>query len=340
MIIGISGYQINDTNIFKNGYCQNVIYFCELIKKYFNEHTILEINSTDFLKYDNIDIIIQITPFSKSLSESVKNKYPNCHNIFIKWGHEYYNDLQRLLPDGQNDIYPSPKAHNIDEVFISPHFESTKYYYQSLYNAKVSIIPYIWKPDNIILKPYSQIDYDKCKEKNIFIVEPNINLLKTGLIPIMIVNELWKKNPNSFNKLYIVSANMYNKNEYFNKELLPKIEILNSKYNKAYFCPRANINDILIKPSILLTHQENLDLNYIYLEAMYLKIQWVHNSPSFKQTKYYYEDKNIFDGVNKLELALSDWKSIDYSNELYKYSPNNENVIKIYKELIINSEKV
>ena len=336
MIIGIAGYSIKDTNLFSDGYKQNVIFFCEFIEKYFTEHNIIPIQSDDFIyKYDKIDVIIQLTPFSKELSNKVKNKYPECHNIFVKYGHEYYNDLQRLLPDGQNDVHHSPKAYNIDQVFISPHFDTTKYYYQSLYNAKVSIAPFIWKPDNILLKSYSQLDYDNCKEKNIYIVEPNINLLKTSLIPIMIVNELWRKKPNSFDKLFIVSNNMYSRNTYFTNELLPKIEILNGKYNKAYFCERANINDIFRKPCVLLSHQENLGLNYIYLEAMYLKIQWVHNSPFFK-TKYYYQDKNIFDGVEKLELALNDWQAIDNSVEIDKYSPDNKNIIAKYKELITN----
>ena len=120
---------------------------------------------------------------------------------------------------------------------------------------------------------------------------------------------------------------------------MPKIEVLHGKYNKAYFCPRASINDIFKVPSVLLSHQENLGLNYIYLEALYLKIQWVHNSPFFKDSGYYYEDKNIYQGVEKLELALKEWKAVDNSDIINKYSPDNNDVISKYKGLIADALK-
>ena len=341
MIIGIVGYPTIIKNPFENGYAQNIVFFCQFMEKYFSsEHKIIPINSSDFLsQYTHIDLIIQFTPFNKQLADLVKQKYPKCRNVFVKYGHEYYNDLHRLLPKGQNSVCHSPKAYNIDEVWISHHFEPTKYYYQALYNgAEVNICPFIWKPDNLMLSPFTRMDYnDLSNKKHIYIVEPNINILKTGLIPILIVNELWKRNPDSFNKVYIIGHNNYRDNEYFQKELLPKIEVLNGKHNKVFFCPRATVNDIFRKPGILLSHQENCGLNYIYLEALYLKIQWVHNSPFFKDVGYYYTDKNVFEGADKLEKALTDWEAIDNSEIIEKYNPDNLKVIDKYKQLLLNN---
>ena len=307
MIIGISG--MNVSSDLKNGYSQNVKFFCDFFVKYFSEeHTIISCDNDNWDKdITNIDLIIQFTPFCKKTSEQVKKKYPKCKNIFIQYG---------------------------------PDYESTKYYYQSVYSASVSIAPFIWKPDNLTIHPFTQKEYSWCSSfKDIYIIEPNINLLKQSLIPILIVNELWKKNPHSFNRLYIISNNNYNENKNFQNKLLPKIEVLHGKYNKAYFCPRASINDIFKVPSVLLSHQENLGLNYIYLEALYLKIQWVHNSPFFKDSGYYYEDKNIYQGVEKLELALKEWKAVDNSDIINKYSPDNNDVISKYKGLIADALK-
>ena len=333
MIIGISGYTLTCNHIFSNGYTQNIIFFCKMIKKWFVEHTIIEIIDSSFIdKYTNIDIIIQFSPFNKELSNIIYNKYPKCKNIFVKYGHEYYNDLMRLLPTGENLKNCASKAYNIDEVWISPHFESTKYYYESIYNATVKIIPYIWQPENIYIKPFIVDDFH-C-EKNIYIIEPNINMFKTSLIPILIVNELWKKNPNSFNKLYIISNNNYDKNKYFRNELLYKIPVLHSCYNKTYFCNRANMNDIFKQPGVLLSHQENCGLNYIYLEALYLRIPWVHNSTFLKNVGYFYMDKNIPEGVIALKDALDEFKPVNNMDILEKYNPDNPNVIMEYKKLI------
>tara|TARA_B000000475_G_scaffold166871_1_gene134317 strand:- start:1475 stop:2491 length:1017 start_codon:yes stop_codon:yes gene_type:complete len=338
MIIGISG--MNLITNFDNGYNQNVVFFCRFFTKYFSEeHTIISCDRDNWDKnITNIDLIIQLTPFSKKLSEQVKKKYPKCKNVFIEYGNKYYMSLEALLPTNYKSTHSSI-VYNIDYVWICPDCEPTKYFYQSLFNASVSIAPFIWKPDNLTINPFIQKDYDKCHKKDIYIIEPNINVLKQSLIPILIVNELWKKNPHSFNKLYIISGNNYNENKFFQDHFLPKLEVLHGKNNKTYFCPRAPINDIFKLPGVLLSHQENLGLNYIYLEALYLKIQWVHNSPFFKDSGYYYEDKNIYQGVEMLESALKEWKAVDNSDIINKYSPDNEVVISKYKGLIADTMK-
>lgn len=340
MIIGISG--MNVSSDLKNGYSQNVKFFCDFFVKYFSEeHTIISCDNDNWNKdITNIDLIIQFTPFSKNTSEKIKKNYPKCKHVFIQYGHEYYLELEEFLPIPSGRQKNSILPHNIDEVWICPDYESTKYYYQSVYNASVSIAPFIWKPDNLTISPFTQKEYGWCRSfKDIYIIEPNINLLKQSLIPILIVNELWKNNPHSFNRVYIISNNNYNENKNFQNKFLPKIEVLHGKYNKAYFCPRASINDIFKLPGVLLSHQENLGLNYIYLEALYLKIQWVHNSPFFKDSGYYYEDKNIYQGVERLESALKEWKAVDNSDIINKYSPDNEDVISKYKGLIADALK-
>ena len=46
MIIGIAGYILKTDKPFINGYTQNIIFFCEMIEKYFKEHTIIKINDS------------------------------------------------------------------------------------------------------------------------------------------------------------------------------------------------------------------------------------------------------------------------------------------------------
>ena len=325
------------SSAFVNGYKQNVHFFHHFFKKHFSEYNLILINNADdlFKSVFEIDLFIQFTPFDKTLENYIKTKHPNHKSVFVKYGHEYYIDLSRLLPEGQNNVIHSPKAHNINEVWISPHFESTKYYYEAIYNAKVKIAPFIWKPDVIKMSSFIKSDFENC-EKNIYIVEPHINTLKTALIPILIVNELYKKYPHSFNKLYIVSNNSYPKNQYFNKELLSKIEVCHGANNKTFFCKRAAFPDIFKNPAILLSHQENCGLNYMYLEALHIRIPWVHNSPFFKDSGYYYTDKNIPEGVLALKKALDEFKPVNNSHILKKYDSENPIIINKYKEMIDN----
>ena len=61
----------------------------------------------------------------------------------------------------QNIVY------NIDYVWICPDCEPTKYFYQSLFNASVSIAPFIWKPDNLTINPFIQNSPPKTTEKQL-----------------------------------------------------------------------------------------------------------------------------------------------------------------------------
>lgn len=335
MYIGIVGYSIDGKNLFSNGYGQNVIFFCKFMEKYFTNHTIIPINDGNFTqKHDRIDLFIMFAPLDKNGSKLIRKKYKGCKVVFVKYGHEYYNDLQRLLPKGQNDVMPAPKAWDVDEVWISPHFESTKYYYEELYQAEVKIMPYIWEPINITIPPFTPKDFN-C-EKVIYIIEPTINLFKTSLIPILIVNQLWRKYPDSFDKVVIASNNNVNAHEFFNKEMLGKIEVLHGHHNKAFFAPRLKFNGIFKKPGILLNHQENWGLNYMYLEALHIRIPWVHNSEYFQDVGYYYNNKNIPEGVEALKRALDEFKPTDYDYIMERYNPHNPMVIKEYKKLIVN----
>lgn len=334
MIIGISGYSKINDNLFCNGYVQNVIFFCEFIEKHFSSSTIIPLNSPNWLDCNpHFDIILLFAPFTNEDSDKIKKKYPNCKNVFIKYGHEYYNDLLRLLPDGMNDVQHAPKGFNIDEVWISPHFEPTKHYYEAMYNnAKVKLAPFIWKPCNLCMKPFAKEDFN-C-DKNIYIIEPNINMSKTSLIPLLIVNELWKKYPNSFNKLYVVGNNNYRDNKYFSSTILPKIPVLHGIHNKTFFSPRQTLPELFNQPGILLSHQEDCGLNYIYLEALYLKLPWVHNSSFFKECGHYYEDKNIPQGVLALKNALDNFKPVNNDHIIKKYNPDNSQNVMMYKNMI------
>ena len=80
---------------------------------------------------------------------------------------------------------------------------NTQWYYKTLYNCPVKEAPYFWEPENLNKQkkyPFIQNDLDNTKKKNIYIAEPNINIHKNSLLPICIIEELYRKYPNSFNK--------------------------------------------------------------------------------------------------------------------------------------------
>ena len=62
----------------------------------------------------------------------------------------------------------------------------------------------------------------------------------------------------------------------------------------------------------MISYQENCELNYIYLEALYLGIPLIHNSKILENAGYYYEGINIDEGAVKLEKAITNHDKKEY----------------------------
>ena len=81
-------------------------------------------------------------------------------------------------------------------------------------------------------------------------------------------------------------------------------------------------------------------LNYIYLEALYLGIPFVHNSEFFKDSGYFYEGFDIVEGSKQLKKAIEEDGNFSESYKenakkmIWKYSPENPKNILGYTALI------
>ena len=94
--------------------------------------------------------------------------------------------------------------------------------------------------------------------------------------------------------------------------------------------------------SILISHQQDNSLNYLYLEALYLKIPLLHNSEIISNYGYYYPENNIEIASDQLRRILSDHQNNyeEYnrkSNEILElYSTKNLKNISQYRKLLID----
>jgi hypothetical protein len=104
---------------------------------------------------------------------------------------------------------------------------------------------------------------------------------------------------------------------------------------------RYNFSDAMgQKGGVVLSHQWECALNYLYYEALYGGFPLVHNSPFLKDVGYYYEGFDIDDGVRALEKAVFEHDNSleDYREKantfLFTVDTNNQIVIDEYdKEL-------
>ena len=331
--------------VFCNGLQQNIIFLANLIKEIGGKPILCidhEIKDAKDLP-KNIDIIhekylidiIHRIDFVLNTSwlidikllKKLKQKNNSFKNIHILYGNSMLADIERC---GWND-HVSVNPDHVDEVWISPHYEIAFNYFKTYYKTeKVFTLPYIWSPDYIkqaekeLAKKGKSCFYKPGLEKNIGILEPNLNITKHCLPSIMVIEEYINTfQENSFKDVNVYCSQKLTDKMYF-KSLLWNLNI--TKLNKIFFAPRKKFTEIFSSESnVVVSHQLLNGLNYTYLESLYLNIPLVHNSEYIKSAGYFYPDYNTKKGSAALNEAL-----LYHDNNLEEYSQKSREVIKHY----------
>jgi len=346
--------------LFSNGLQQNIVFLAELLKD-IGFTPIIAINHkieecvdppSDILIIEENELLDHCEDLSFALNASwlinlntlklIKEKNKNFKNIHIVYGNGLLADIERC--SWKDHLAISPEM--VDEVWISPHYKFSYNYYKTYYNTeKVFELPYIWSPkymdmhEKIWNKVNKSCHYQPNEDKNIGILEPNLNITKHCLPSIMIAEEFYSNiSKQDFNKITVYCAAKFTDKKYF-KSLMWNLNV--TKDNKIEFKGRIKVSKVLSDGSNVLTSNQLLNaLNYTYLEALHFNIPLVHNSELIKESGYYYPDYDTKLGAEALNLALNyhDQNLDKYKEQaqktIHKYSPENPIVIEKYKKLL------
>jgi len=245
-------------------------------------------------------------------------------------------------------FYPSVHfAHHVagelDEIWVSPHYKQ-HYEYAGYINdcGPAKIAPYVWDPCILTLNKLRTFKWRPASPNEpqvIVILEPNICFQKCSLIPLLIVDHIYKKTGRNL-KVLVGNAERIQANPFFTKTILSLLDIF--KDGKIVFSGRNTITSIMndYPSAIAIGHQWNNQYNYMTLEYLYSGFPIIHNSPDWSDAGYYYEGSDI----NKGAIALM--KAMDFhetSLEIYasgaaalqwRHSPYNPDVQRAWKKLI------
>lgn len=354
--IGITISTKQTKQFWNNGIGQNAINLYLLFKNINNINPIIvnaledgEFTSKDeIIKIHKLDNVINDIDIIFTLGTTITDEQYNLlkkHNgklIFYNCGANYFNDMQLVLFDKESSpLY----KHQPDEIWTVPqHYETNKYYFESLYNVKNISIPFVWSSifidrDLSLLKKdglYQPSD----KAKRLAIFEPNIDIVKYSLYPVLIAEKLYKERKDLIEHLYVTNTETIRQHPYY-VDTMKHFEIEND--SKTTFTERWSMPYFLSEfTDVVISHQMYSPLNYAYLDALYLKYPLVHNAYMIKDGGYYYEGFNVEQGKDKLLYAITEHdKHLEEYDEkskivLDRYTPTNVQSIEIYENLIKN----
>lgn len=205
------------------------------------------------------------------------------------------------------------KERPIDGLWIIGAFEFMKTYVELMRGAKARMVPHLWSPClledhtvNKFKKSVSDLIYNPAprntKKIDIIILEPNINFVKTALVPVMAAEKFHIDNPNLLNQVFVFNFPMQSKdaahivNNLTIKDKVRKFTSLHIAEILLHF----NKGDAM---PIFVSHQMYTHWNYLYYELMYYGYPLIHNSNLLKDYCYQYNEFDIATCSDKIKEA-------------------------------------
>lgn len=254
-----------------------------IVKYNYNIHTFLN----NFIK---IDYVFNISFLDGTLIDLLKLINPFMKIIYVCLGNALLNFINHFI---SNSTIEAVTNYNFDEVWISPHFKFSKFFYDIYWKNKVYICPYVWG-DNLIKDINLDFNFDKL---NIGIVEPNIHPMKNCIIPISICENA----ETDINRVYVFNSYSKINDKNFIK-FVNKLQLF--KNNKISFEHRLKLVEIFKYCNCIVSFTENWDLNYVFFECFYFGIPLIHNSELLKDYGYYYPNYDVNKGVEQIKNIL------------------------------------
>lgn len=373
--IGITlGLQSNTESIWTNGMKQNVLMFIHLLKQSKNNYQVCILNTieVDFSekkpsylngidiynfkdKFMDMDLIVMMG--AQVYDEDIKKFKEDKNKRFIgyKCGNNYVIHMENVMFKENKKKYFEYET-TFDELWYIPQqHETNSGFFSTLYRTNAFIVPFIWH-HKFLLESVKDIEkgfadgrykkgykYNPNKEKKVIgVMEPNINIVKYGLIPAMIAEECYrgKIGKEKIDKLMITNGEKVKANHEF-MSIVRTFDIFKDKKMSAE--SRYQTAFILTQYfDVVISHQVLNPLNYLYLDAAFLGYPVLHNASLCKDLGYYYENGDTKQGAKMLDYILTEHDNNlqEYHERndlvLQRYHADNENLIETYDKLIYN----
>jgi hypothetical protein len=197
-----------------------------------------------------------------------------------------------------------------DAVWITPqHWRMCRSYAEITRTPNVEPAPHIWSP--LILTQsaaslgaplYWKRDRAEAPAR-IGIFDPNVNVLKTFHLPLLVCEEAYRRAPQRIDRVLMFSTDHLKGVPHFEEfcaatDLARAGRIFAEKRHPLAAMLGGHIDAVV-------THQWENGLNYLYWDTLYAGYPLIHNAPELAEVGYPYRDFDPQDGGRALEEALA-----------------------------------
>jgi hypothetical protein len=312
--IGITiGLTYSGESLWANGIKQNALALAHLLTNSERGHEVVILNTTPIALTPDLGWDLtnprthQLSEFDEHLNVLIALggalsqqqvdawRQKGCKVIAYKCGAEYVMSAQSIL-FGHKLSGPPHFARNLDAIWAIPQLALTTFeFHSALHRCPVTTVPFVWNPamleDFCSSLPNGGLYQASASAKRISVFEPNADVLKLCLYPILAAELAFRKKPEAIEHLYVVNGHGLKCNPEF-VGIMQHLDIVNS--SRASFENRHTTAWFLSQyTDLVVSHQWGLPLNYLYLEVCWLGYPLIHNAQLCPDLGYYYPENKI-----------------------------------------------
>ena len=188
-----------------------------------------------------------------------------------------------------------------DGILLTPqHWRTYRGWCESIYRCPVRQVPQVWAPWVIDASPARpRFGYRPGgRPWRIGILEPNITVMKTSHLPMLVCESAFRASPDDFRAAYVVNGWAHRDDPHF-ASFARSLTIVAA--GVMTFEPRfVGVEMMADHCDAVVSHQWENGLNYLYYEALHGGYPLVHNSAFLADHGYPYADFDPEDGGRAL----------------------------------------
>nr|WP_222622364.1 DUF2827 domain-containing protein [Ramlibacter albus] len=363
MRIGITiGLGAEGESLWVNGIKQNAIYLAEALKHVEGVASVVLVNTTavaitpalpwDLQRWpavafdaakDALDVLIELGG-QVSAQQTAYLKERGTRLVSYCCGSEYVSVMESVMfgrPMFGYELFVNPRY---DAVWVIPQVAGNSlHFFRTLRRREPRIVPFVWDP--VLLVQAAQAlpgggEYrPRTGARRLSVMEPNHDVVKFCLYPILIAEEAYRAAPGLVGMLHVTNA------EHLATHSAEFIALMNQlslvRDHKAAFVGRYDTPQFLSAATdVVISHQWDNPLNYAYLEACWQGYPLVHNAALCSDLGYFYPGNDVQAGCARLLEALD---THDAGHDTYRhrqrqamsrYLPGQRALTQAYGELL------
>lgn len=231
-----------------------------------------------------------------------------------------------------------------DDIWIIPQVDNiSRSYFEVLRRFTGRVVPFVWSP--MLLEERAKTLPDngeyrpRAGARRLSVLEPNINIVKFCLYPILIAELAYRQRPDSIEVLQVTNTESLAQESIDFVALMNQLDIVRG--HRAVFLGRYDTPAFLAdNTDIVVSHQLENPLNYMYLETCWQGYALVHNASLCTDLGYYYPGNDVEEGARRtieaidMHDAQASWYRERQRTFIARYLPDNRQLVATYGALL------